>query len=941
MNKANLVKKLVALVMLTSGVLTLAACGEKSLSTPMGSVSDEVYLSGTGYEITQKELYKEMRLNGSSILVEMLEKQLYKDELALIEQSPEKYKDMLVKYANKGIFSGTSDIDKLKELTAEDIQKLTDSFIDTFYMIGREITAVDLDTVEFTNHSAKVMDYYKLSVAKEIYAKEALDKEVVDKDSASFIKVDEDIQKYFKNNVENQFDLSFVMIRFVNQNEANATLRHFSIKDYRNAWYVIQDPRLGQPVTGYAATVLEDLGIDNTGTIGDADYQKYYDRYSINPNRTPLEDADIALDEDETLVKFVEIYNYIYSYRNAVTGITSIADAVSNLDTLPFTKSYEDIINSDLRSYVYDTLTTDENGTKFTAKPRSYASNYYLLFKLAAHDEDQKTLVDEDGKLILYKDDAKKDLTDAASEYFDEIVESKLTATYISTKATKRLADAKVTIYDSLLHLYLSQNFKTFSLANKSNKTLIAKMGDFDITVDNFFEELESRLGVSVSIDMALREVLKASAYKDQITDKEMKEYKANMETIIKQFGQGYYESSGYPATIGRKNFLMLAFRATSVEDAIENVYVSSALEKAYLTDYTAHYGETIYEDFAEYANKLQDQYFSLTASHVLIFIDMDEDDSPDDPAEYYETLTPAEVVTLKTKVTELMQKIYDKATLYSSFNTGLTAIVDEYKAAGRIAPDSCTVAPLDVTPECTWATYKQAGISVMFQSLNTITNSTNLPNQESKLHDDFYDRAVAMYEEIKVDYYDVDKKFPSQVLDTRPSDYSDVLETSFGWHLILATGGASHTSAKFTLADDEFAKDGDEFKIYQNIVLKDKKGVEVKVNAYSDSDKITANQVRIYFNQIDSEYGVESLPTSVTKTLTSYLDPIYKSYTNSFTQLNLLYNLLDTTNYSFTDAANTAKAEKLVQINQAQFFGYQENQAFDEIYGDWFTTFN
>ena len=106
MNKANLVKKLVALVMLTSGVLTLAACGEKSLSTPMGSVSDEVYLSGTGYEITQKELYKEMRLNGSSILVEMLEKQLYKDELALIEQSPEKYKDMLVKYANKGIFSG-------------------------------------------------------------------------------------------------------------------------------------------------------------------------------------------------------------------------------------------------------------------------------------------------------------------------------------------------------------------------------------------------------------------------------------------------------------------------------------------------------------------------------------------------------------------------------------------------------------------------------------------------------------------------------------------------------------------------------------------------------------------------------------------------------------------------------------------------------------------
>ena len=943
MNKANLMKKLAALVMLTSGALMLAACGEKTLSTPYGSVSDEVYLSGNGYEITEKELYEEMRLNGSSVLVEILERQLFKDELAKIAATPEAYKDDLVEAANRGIFSGTTDIDTLKEMKADQVQTYVDSFIDTFYMVGKTITAADIDIVNFTDHSQTVLDYYTLSVAKKIYAKEELAKEVVDEDSTNFIKIEEDIQKYYETNVENQFDLSLVLIRFVNQSEANATLRHFNLKAYRNAWVVLQDPR-NEVVTGYAATVLSDLGIENTGAISESDYQKYYDRYSVVTSVTaqrPADELDVQLDNDQVLAMFIDIYNYIYSYKDAVTGVTTVDGAIADLDNLPFTKAYADFSNTSLRSYVYSTLSTEESGTRFTAAPRSYGNNYYLAFKLKSHDEAQQELVDEDDKLIIYTDDTKKDLTATAQEYFDKIVESKLTQTYIASKASERLEDAKVTIYDSLLHLYLNQNSDAYALAKKSSKSLVAKMGDFEVSVDTFFAELESRLGVSVAIDMALREVLKASDYQDQITAAQMKEYKTNMETIIKQFGQGYYETSGYPATMGRKNFLMLAFRASSIDEAIENVYVSAELEKLYLNDFEAHYGETVYEDIATYANRLQNQFFSLAASHALIFVDMDEDDSPDDPREYFETLDAQEVADLKANVTELMQLIYDKAVKYSSFSTGLTAIVDEYKSAGRIEPQSCTTEPLDVTPECTWAKYKALGLNVMFQSLSTITNSTNLPGQQSSLDVDFYDRAVSLYEEIKAEFYDVDKKFPSQHLDTRPSDYADVLETSFGWHLILATGGASFTSAKFTLQDDEHAKDDDKFKIYENIELTKKDGTKVTVNAYSDTDAISANQVQIFLNEVNSEYGVENLPTSVKNATNAYLQPVYEKYTNSYTQLNLLYKLLATTNYTFASAEDNAKAQELVEINKRQFFSYTENEAFDEIYSDWFTTFN
>lgn len=385
----------------------------------------------------------------------------------------------------------------------------------------------------------------------------------------------------------------------------------------------------------------------------------------------------------------------------------------------------------------------------------------------------------------------------------------------------------------------------------------------------------------------------------------------------------------------------MLAFRAGSINEAVENVYVASALEEAYLDDLESHYGAGIYQTFADYANKLQAQFFSLSASHALIFIDMDENDKPDDPSEYFDTLSVVKQDELKALVTELMQVVYDRATTYSSFSTGLTAIVDEFKTSGRIAPDSCIVPPLDQTPECRWAKYKSAGLNLMFESLSGITNSTNTIGSTSKLDDAFYDRAVSIYDEVKAEYYDVDSKFPSQYLDTRPADYASVLESSFGWHLILATGGQTFTSAKFGTADDTKKKDTDEHFIYQHIEYKDKDGEKYYLDAYSIDQTISANQVRIYLNEVKTEYGVQNLPTAVSSAISAYFAPVYTKYTANFNQLNLLYKLLGQTNYNFALAANNTKADRLVKINQDQFFSYEfDNELFNEVYGNWWTTF-
>jgi len=936
-NKTNLIKKLAALTLLVSGALTLAACGDKSLSTPYGTLDDTVYLSGDGYSITEKELYEEMRLSSSSVLVEMIEKELFKDELALVNAAPETYAEDLLKYANEAIF-GTSDKEALESMDENTKTQKVLSFIDSFYLVNIEITEADIDTENFEAHDQKVLDYYKLTVAKKIYAKEILAEEVKDKENASYIDVDKALQTYFAANVQNNYDMSAITIRFVNQNEANATLRRYNIKAYRSQWYELADPRT-TVVTDYAATVLADLGIANTGSISEADYVKYYDKYSINPNREPISDADVPMTLDETLVKFLEIYNYIYSYKDQVSTTYTVDTILTDLVNLPFTKSYEDFTNTSLRTYIYNTLGTGETDTRFTSSPRLNGSYYYLAFKLEAHNEEVLNWMDEDDKFIVYTETG--ELTEKALEIYDLVEESKLTSSYISSKATERFNDAEVVVYDELVKLYLGQNYSNVKLSSKSSKTVVAKVGDKEITVDELYAELEAKLGVSVAIDIAIRETLKASDYMDDITAEKRAEFRDNIETIITQFGQDYYASSGYPASMGRKNFLMLAFRATSIDEAVENVYVASALEDAYLADIEAHYGEGIYQTLADYANKLQAQYFSLTASHALIFIDMNEDDRPDDPAEYFDTLTVVEQDALKALVTELMQVVYDRATTYSSFSTGLTAIVDEFKTSGRIAPASCNVAPFDQTPECRWAEYKAAGLNLMFESLSAITNSTNTIGSTSKLDENFYDRAVEIYTEVKAEYYDVDNKFPSQYLDVRPADYADVLESSFGWHLILATGGQTFTSAKFGTADDTKKEETDEYFIYQHIEYEDEAGEKYYLDAYSIDDTISANQVRIYLNEVDSEYGVQNLPTKVSSAISAYFAPIYTKYTGNYNQLNLLYKLLADTNYNFAAAGNNAKAERLVEINQDQFFSYEfNNDLFNDVYGDWWTTF-
>lgn len=937
------------------GTVTLVACKDSKPKIPYGSLDDTVYLSGDGYRITNKDLYTEMRTNDISVLEKLIYQIVMADEIKKVNDDKEAYKQDFIDVANDMIFY-TDDIEELKELDEDVIREHVAKFVDLLFLDGVEINPTDIDTVNFSDHSQDIFDYYILDVAKKAYARELLNEDVYDEDSNYYIDIEEDLQNYYTNEVQKKYPLSSINIRFTNSYEANQTLRHFNLKTYRSKWYLIPNPR-EDVVDGYAKEVLVELDLEGkNGSLSESEHQEYYDKYIVNPTREPVEQADVSLTLDEVLAKFFEIYNFVYPYKTAID--TSLYPTVEDVLNDPnfvnddeenlgvFTKLFTDYpdAQTSLRSYIYNTLSTDEDGTRYTATPRSYGSYYFITFKLKDHNEDIVDYVNEDDELIIYSDEEEKTLTDYAKEYFDEITKTKLTNSYIESKFSEKLDEAKIVIFDEILHLHLEREGLPVTMSKKNNANVVVKVDETEILVDDLFELLAQKIGPTIAMDLAVKQVLFNSDYMDEITDEMKAEYEENVENVIRQFSQNAYEQSGMPASMGRKNFLRLAFSSETIEEAVERVYIRNELERLFFIDYERFYGEDVYEKFTTLANRAKQQFFTITSSHLLISVDMDEDDNPDKPEEFFETLTEQQVLFYKEMVTELMQLIHDRASKHSSFAAGLRSVVNDFNDSTKFRTDLCDAEEdIEYRPECTWAKYKRHGFFLEFQELGTIQNNANYPDSESGWDERFFERLQYLHQEIKEEYYDVDEKFPSQVLDDRPIDYDGVLETNFGWHLILVTDGDVSTSAKFTYDDDTYIDSDDrDLKIFEEITVKDRDGNDVILNAYSDDEYISVNQTRIFFYESTTDRGVVSIPNEVLSTINNYLAPIKSKYETNFMKMHLLNKLFSETDYSFANQKSLTKLEGILEVNKRQFLEYSvDDELFLDMYGDWFDIFN
>ncbi len=975
MNQIKNLRKLAILVLVSAGLLTLAACGSEE-ATPYGSIGDDVYMTVGDVTVTEKDLYDQLRLQGASILATMIDEKVFDTQLTTVEQLLENGDVALNEYFDEtvnGAIHGGTDADNLDDLYTnypESWARNIEQFADSLYLLDN---SVDIDAIitalenlsstqanAYSGYSSisLLVERYALRVAQRYYAEQILETEIIDSESDSYIS-DEDVLSYYQNNELGKYDVDALVVRFINLNEANAALYKMSIKaDSKGLWCSIPDIRIlpGEdgyidltnetPQTGYkhVKDILDDLGLlgklgvnyDDRDQISISDFENYYKAFIISTTRTTGL-SDEALTTAQVKAEFVAIYNLLNPASMVEVAVDGSIVGSAGTEFDP-TNTYDDLtaINTSLRSHLYTTLVAEASmedpddtadGKPYSSRVQTFGTSRFLVFKLDDESASEELIYDADSSAFVSTPEAEA----AKTEVYDTIKDAQLSSTYISAKVNELYADSSLNIYDYVVRTFYEQSYGYEGSTKDKTGDILADLGDVTITVDDFYERLEQSYGINLALDIASnRYLLEETDY--VVSETDMADYETQFEDIISQFSADNFASSGYPASMGRQNFLLLAFGATTNTTSINQLFVYPDLREQYLTDKASHYSngvETIYTKLAELAELQYNNYESITVSHLLVYFDENGDGSPDDPQEYLDTLGAAGATQVLTGLTDLVQLIYSKVGEYTGLSAGLTALATEFNSSGRIDRGSI-IPPYDYQTELIWSQYRQLGFYLKYEQISSpITNTSNFITGSTVLDEVFYDRAMMLNDTLAT-IEDDDSKFP--YLDLYDAAITDAalenVKSAFGWHLILATNVTEKASAVYEAIDDDDGK-------YIN--------ADETLDVYNlSSETLTARQIEYYITESATDEGVV-LPTAVQTAITNYLAPVMTRYENTYMQRELIFKLMD--GVVFTDSTNLARFNTIREINKRQFSEYllsttgYFDQNYDNLYGSWFDT--
>lgn len=945
-------RRMMAIILCCVVMITLSGCGSSANRNPYGELDTSAVYAQSGNEsITVQELYDELRYNSLGYFNTMVEEAVFASYIETVANNVADYTELLTEYILDDIY-GTHDEDEMDALTSATVASSINLFIDEMYYQGITISYDEVENQDFS----KVYSVYYIDVAQYIYAKEQLlidieenDEEAEDDDDLYF--TTDEYVTYYTNNYANTGDVEGVIVRFINETEVEETMKEFGIKSYKNEWYLISLP--------------DDLStLENT-----ADYDDYYDNYEVDPlgNEENSIKIDSGFEEGESSVAilkiFVEIYNYIYTYRNTLdyTGridadtfedygdqeflkyyyLTSAIVAASNPESSTydgvtyddlteelvdmdkqgeytnFTKEKLDKYSTSLSSYLYGTLETepntedDEDNTSFiqyNSSPNSYGNYYYLIFKISAVDDEEfytvEELYDEDEE--EYYDEYTITNDDLKLEIYELMFEEALTETYITTVVDERMAEADIAIYDSILEInYVNSTTYDYKETKKSNDSLIGSVTIDDVTteftVDDAYEFLEFIYGPTTAVTLLFNKYIKTTEYYTDL-DEYYDDYKLAVQTALTYFANDDYSSYGYPATMGKYNFMQLYYRTTNVDEAVTD-YLMVEDAKA---DFFADYSDTFYEDLKYYTDLAYDSYYGLSATHLLVYVDMDEDgvadtdffSDPEYAAEYQEY---AEAL-----VAEVVSYVQNSS---SNTSTSLEAAVEEFNSSSRIVPSVCNGSN-SATTECTWAEYKSKGLFLSTATLAEITNTTDSDE------DDLVSRIKELYEDTDVI---MNGYYTSSYFDSE----RDLVLTEDGYNVLLITGGTVSSSSEYL----------DEDELYQSIPIKID-GEAVYLNGSSSTEYATLEQIEIYVREYTENSACTSLPADVITALDTYLAPLMTRYITEVSLVMIMMNTMDT--ISGADSDFTTKLDKMIDIAQKNTDSYADISTGN--YQNWWT---
>ena len=966
MKTLNVFKKATLVIALFLSVITLTSCGKKT-SSYEGISDTKVYASAGKYTVTEKELYDLLKYqkNGftftsSSSLDELKEELIFSPWTSLVdfkvtgddlrdaaEEDLTQYEKDVRDLVNNAVY-GTTEQEEIDELTEKQAHNARVQFLDSFVSEG-----INVDNI----FDKKILDTFKLEVAQKSYARalltESVNKEFLDdkeeKENSEYISA-KDIEEYYEDNYENKNPLDALLIKFNSKNEADQTLKLFGnleiegkhyrgLKSYKNRLYLIPE-------------VFNEDGSELTQDK----FNDYYSDYTVTANDQALDDLML---QDETtgdyiqeskglyvLVEFVKMYQYMYGYKSEVTDadIDALLETKNLEEAVKLVKAYDDNkanyeyeelteINTSLRSYLYTTLVAQpEEGSaisyRYSSSPRSYGSSYYLMYKLT----DQEKVKYED--IVADEEQYEKIYNEIKQEIFEEM----LTDSYVSNCVSEVLELATLKIFDPEMELIYTLNNSSFKKSKDKSTKFIAKVtvkadedihvekNTYEITPVDFFNKLAEVAGPSFAFNHLAEKALLDSEYVNKVTADDKQEFKENFKAVVDSFSNNYFASYGLPASMGRKNFIKLYFNADSIQEALDNFYLTSKVIELYLEDIHAHYGEDTLKTLQSFSKKYYDLYYSASANHFLTYLDIDEDGNPDDPQDYLDTLSAEKQAEFKELVYEFNLKVYEEASKTNDAHyTTFGNIISQFEESTRIVPSAETCKREPSLVDCKWAKYKKAGLYVKTEDLSTIDNTTSLN----------YDEAfIAKFEEMLNSQNLV---INGQYMQPLGTSYDDLLTSTFGWHIIVLTNSTKQVSTRYLESDDIN-------EAYKEVVYFEKGKETVTLNAYNPNNYPSLNQIDIYLRERNYSNGIENLPASVKSAMETTFKPVMDLFDSNENKLFLLRSYLLTVNaesldgVTFEDATLNNVLHDTFKVTVKSVIGYEylENIAKNPL-GDWF----
>ena len=981
------IKRVMTLIFILGLTFTLVACGNQN-AVPYGSVSDDAYVTFGDVTVSEKELYDKLRFQSADLLSTMIDEVVFAEAMTEVRQliidGDVFYNEFLDETINNAIFQQT-DLDALNSLLDNSearVLRSVEQYVDSLYLIDPsvDVDALYQDIVNmnpmFENYASipELLDRYVLRAGQRYYAYNTLLLEVEDEDSTQFVE-ESDVVAYYKSNNEGRYDVEVLVVRFINLNEANAALYEVGLKsDARGNWYQVPDVRIVDPNNaGYVdlddtssegyqhvVDILTDLDLlddviasrnASENLLSSQEFADYYARYSISTTRTSGA-SDVALPDSNVKAKFVEIYNLLNpATQIKVNNDGTISGITTEFDT---TFTYDELneLNTTLRSHVYTTLTSEDRqdeedaNNPYSARVQTFGSSRYLIYKLSDDGDSQEDILVDDPETEDEDEIFNETATALYEELRAEIIDNKLTNTYVTNQVEARYEELTIDIFDPVIRAFFDQTFNYNGSDSNQDGDVVATiqdstdvLADSDILVDDLFKRLSDRFGVNLSLDIVINKYFDAQdTY--VITDEEFADFEEQFEEIIRQFSADQFVSNGFPASMGREEFLMLAFGVTSNAQAVKELYVYPELRAQYLEDYEAHF-TNIYQAFTDLAALQYEAYKSTRVSHLLVYFDQDGDGSPDNPQEYLDTLDAATVTDIKEGLAELVADIYAQVGDFRSEAEAFTTLAELFNSSGRIERGSNT-APYDLQIELDYAKYRQLGFYLKYENISSaITNKSNFITNSSTLDQVFYDRAIQLHDfivgdgiedQVELPYIDMYDDFTFNELDI--ATQLDDVQSSFGWHFIVTTSVTDAPSAVYEATSDAderytFELDGVTYNVYN----------EGPDNGGSDA--LTLNQVEYYVRQSLTDEG-PSVPSAVSTAITNYLSPVLSRYQNTFMQREIIFRLLED-GLNFASEANNVRFDIIRNINNNQLNEYLLSDVayFDEnyeaLYATWF----